>query len=67
MINRKSGSGRRGKGKKVPITVPEVMDKKITVMGLGGVGGYLAAMLAKKWPEQVSCIARGKRMESICK
>ena len=41
------------------------MDTKITVMGLGGVGGYLAAMLAKKWPENVSCIARGKRMESI--
>ena len=39
-------------------------DKKIAVIGLGGVGGYVAGMLAKAYP-QVTMVARGARAESI--
>lgn len=39
-------------------------DKKIAVIGIGGVGGYMAALLAKSYPH-VSLVARGKRKESI--
>ena len=39
-------------------------DKKIAVIGIGGVGGYVAGMLAKVYP-QVTMVARGARAESI--
>ena len=39
-------------------------DKKIAVIGIGGVGGYVAGMLAKAYP-QVTMVARGARAESI--
>ena len=41
-------------------------DKKIAVIGIGGVGGYIAAMLAKAYPH-VTMVARGARGESIRK
>ena len=41
-------------------------DKKIAVIGIGGVGGYIAAMLAKAYPH-VTMVARGARRESIRK
>lgn len=44
--------------------VKELNNKKIAVIGAGGVGGYLAGMLAKTFPH-VSIVARGKRGESI--
>lgn len=39
-------------------------DCKIAVIGLGGVGGYLAAMLANTFPH-VSAVARGARYDAI--
>lgn len=39
--------------------------KKITVFGIGGVGGAIGAMLAKTYGEQVSFIARGARKAHI--
>ena len=39
-------------------------DKRIAVVGTGGVGGYLCAMLGKALPH-VSAVARGARYESI--
>ena len=39
--------------------------KKIMVVGVGGVGGVLAANLVKKYGESVSLIARGPRWESL--
>lgn len=39
-------------------------EKKICVVGLGGVGGYVGGVLAKKYPH-VSFIVRGSRKESI--
>ena len=45
--------------------IPEYLkNKKIAVIGPGGVGGYLGGMLAKTYPH-VTFGARGKRMESI--
>ena len=41
-------------------------DKKIAVIGIGGVGGYVAGMLAKAYPH-VTMVARGARGESIRK
>lgn len=41
-----------------------LQDKKIAVVGVGGVGGYLAGMLIPKYPH-VTLAARGKRGESI--
>ena len=41
-------------------------DKKIAVIGIGGVGGYVAGMLAKAYPH-VTMVARGARAESIRK
>ena len=38
-------------------------DKKIAVIGIGGVGGYVAGMLAKAYPH-VTMVARGARAES---
>ncbi|MDD3402076.1 MAG: 2-dehydropantoate 2-reductase, partial [Hespellia sp.] len=42
----------------------DLNEKKIAVVGVGGVGGYMAAMLAKTFPH-VAVVARGKRGESI--
>lgn len=39
-------------------------DKKIAVIGIGGVGGYVAGMLAKAYPH-VTMVTRGARGESI--
>lgn len=39
-------------------------DKKITVLGLGGVGGYVGALLADTYPH-VTFVARGNRGASI--
>ena len=39
-------------------------DKKIAVIGLGGVGGYLGGMLAKAYPH-VTFGVRGRRMDSL--
>lgn len=44
----------------------DIRDKKIAVIGLGGVGGYIGALLANKY-EHVSFVARGARGESIRK
>ncbi|MDY5987232.1 MAG: 2-dehydropantoate 2-reductase [Lachnoclostridium sp.] len=41
-----------------------IEDKKIAVVGVGGVGGYLAGMLVKAFPH-VTLVARGERGESI--
>lgn len=35
-------------------------DTKITVAGIGGVGGYLGAMLARRY-DHVTMVARGER------
>lgn len=39
-------------------------EKKITVVGIGGVGGYIGALLADAYP-QVTFVARGKRKDAI--
>ena len=39
-------------------------DKRIAVVGAGGVGGYLGAMLARTYGH-VTLVVRGRRMESI--
>ena len=39
--------------------------KKIMVVGIGGVGGVLAANLIKKYGADVSLVARGKRKEAL--
>ena len=41
-------------------------EKKIAVIGIGGVGGYIAGLLAKAYPH-VTMVARGDRAESIRK
>ena len=41
-----------------------LQDKKIAVAGIGGVGGYLAGMLGRVWPD-LTLIARGKRLETL--
>lgn len=42
----------------------DVTEKKIAVVGIGGVGGYLAGMMARVLPH-VTVVARGERGESI--
>ncbi|XCP84167.1 2-dehydropantoate 2-reductase [Roseburia hominis] len=42
----------------------QLKNKKIAVVGIGGVGGYLAGMLIKAFPH-VTLVARGGRKESI--
>ena len=37
-------------------------EKKIAVIGIGGVGGYIAGLLAKAYPH-VTMVARGARAE----
>lgn len=44
--------------------VEELQDKKIAVIGVGGVGGYLAGMLGRVYPH-MTLVARGARGESI--
>lgn len=39
--------------------------KKIMVVGIGGVGGVLAANLVKRYGSDVSLIARGRRLEAL--
>lgn len=39
-------------------------NKKIAVIGIGGVGGYMAGMLGKHYPH-VTFAARGQRLESL--
>ena len=39
-------------------------EKKIAVVGLGGVGGYLAGMLGSACPH-VTFVARNERLEAI--
>ena len=39
--------------------------KKITIVGIGGVGGLLAGVLIRKYGVNVSLIARGKRAEHL--
>ena len=41
------------------------MSKKITVMGIGGVGGLLAGVLIRQYGDNVSLIARGARGEHL--
>lgn len=41
-----------------------IKDKKIAVIGIGGVGGYVAGLLAASFPH-VTMVARGARQESI--
>ena len=36
-------------------------EKKIAVIGIGGVGGYIAGLLAKAYPH-VTMVARGARI-----
>ena len=38
---------------------------KVTVVGVGGVGGAVSAMLIKRYGDQVSLVARGKRKERL--
>ena len=40
--------------------------KKITVVGIGGVGGLLAGVLIRRYGDSVSLIARGSRAEHLC-
>lgn len=42
-------------------------NKKIAVVGVGGVGGYLAGMIGAAYPGQVTFAARGARAESLRK
>ena len=39
--------------------------KKIAIVGIGGVGGLLAGVLIRKYGDNVSLIARGKRAEHL--
>lgn len=41
------------------------MAKKITVAGIGGVGGLLSGVLIRQYGDSVSLIARGKRAEHL--
>lgn len=40
-------------------------EKKIAVAGIGGVGGYLAGMLAAAYVGQVTFVARGERLHTL--
>ena len=42
----------------------KLADARVAVFGIGGVGGYVAGMLAKAYPH-VTMVARGARAESI--
>ena len=47
-----------------PLPLKLVLNKRIAIVGIGGVGGYLGAMLAHTYPH-VTLAARGKRLEHI--
>ncbi len=53
-------SGRKGKN----MDREELRNKKIAVVGVGGVGGYLAGMLLREFPN-VTLTARGDRAEAL--
>ena len=40
------------------------MNKKIAVIGIGGIGGYVGALLAEKY-DDVTLVARGARKELL--
>ena len=40
------------------------MSKKIAVIGIGGIGGYVGALLAEKY-DDVTLVARGARKELL--
>jgi len=40
-------------------------DCKITVAGIGGVGGQIAAMLGRKYSDQMTLVARGRHAETL--
>lgn len=42
-------------------------NKKIAVVGIGGVGGYLAGMIGAAYPGQVTFVARGERAQALRK
>lgn len=39
------------------------MNKKIAVVGIGGVGGYIASLLCNTYPN-ITLVARGPRKEA---
>lgn len=40
-------------------------NKKIAVVGIGGVGGYLAGMIGRVRPQELTLAARGSRVEAL--
>lgn len=46
--------------------IETLKEKKIAVIGIGGVGGYMAGMLGNAYPH-ITLAARGRRLESIRK
>lgn len=51
-------------GKNTTSASETLLNKRIAIVGIGGVGGYLGAMLAHAYPH-VTLAARGKRLEHI--
>ena len=51
-------------GKNTTSASETLLNKRIAIVGIGGVGGYLGAMLAHTYPH-VTLAARGKRLEHI--
>lgn len=51
-------------GGRIRMGQEQYRDQKIAVIGIGGVGGYMAAMLARAFPH-VTLAARGKRGEEL--
>ena len=41
-----------------------MMSKRIAVIGIGGIGGYIGGLLADKY-DDVTFVARGKRKETL--
>lgn len=39
--------------------------KKIAVVGIGGVGGYLAGMIGRVYPDELTLVARGARADAL--
>lgn len=48
-------------GKNTTSASETLLNKRIAIVGIGGVGGYLGAMLAHAYPH-VTLAARGKRL-----
>lgn len=40
-------------------------NKKIAVVGIGGVGGYLAGMIGRAYPQELTLVARGARADAL--